>query len=230
MKNKLLVLLFAAVAVTIILLFLFKCNPTTPVVTGKIDSVFYWKNKYHEQVASVIGTAADFAVINKQYQDSLASVYNTKKKWLQDYLIAWTSGETEVPAVDTTKHIEYYPVNVESDCPPQIKSMSQSFHSAYYNALAQIGDSSYLYIQHTDTLTAIWKTVVQGNIFKRKKFLQLDLNFADTSNKVVGVHAYRKVMLTPKRFGIGVQAGYQFNGSQFQPYFGIGISYNVIRF
>lgn len=41
-----------------------------------------------------------------------------------------------------------------------------------------------------------------------------------------------KTIVVPdkKRFGIGVQAGYGITPAGFQPYLGVGISYNLIRF
>jgi len=33
-----------------------------------------------------------------------------------------------------------------------------------------------------------------------------------------------------KRFGVGLSSGMQFNGTNFLPYIGVGVNYNIIRF
>jgi len=51
--------------------------------------------------------------------------------------------------------------------------------------------------------------------------------------KVIDVRSVKVDLLKPKRFGIGIQAGYGINFKDqitAQPYLGVGLSYNLIRF
>lgn len=56
------------------------------------------------------------------------------------------------------------------------------------------------------------------NIFNKIEYIYV--------NKEVGKLVYQK----KKNFGIGIQAGYGLCGNKLSPYFGIGASYNIIRF
>ena len=38
------------------------------------------------------------------------------------------------------------------------------------------------------------------------------------------------IMTKPKRWGVSLQAGYGYNGREFKPYIGIGVSYNIFAF
>lgn len=56
------------------------------------------------------------------------------------------------------------------------------------------------------------------NIFNKTEYIYV--------NKEVEKLVYQR----KKNFGIGVQAGYGICGDKLSPYFGIGVSYNIIRF
>jgi hypothetical protein len=121
--------------------------------------------------------------------------------------------------VDSSKAADYFPP-VDS-CPPQIKNMRQRFENPWYSAQVQIGDSSFMHLTRRDTITAVWK---QG-----KGWLQLDLSSADTSNRIYGVQAYRKY-IKPKRWGLGISAGYGAAGDKLAPFVGLSLNYSLIKF
>ena len=123
--------------------------------------------------------------------DSIAKVYNTREKYLQELLIIATRSHIDIPIVPGTEEQDYFPP-VDS-CPPQIKNMRGTFATRWHTAKVQLGDSAYLQLESRDTITGIWKTVKEGNIFKRKEYLQFDINFADTSRKVTHMTTYRKL-------------------------------------
>jgi hypothetical protein len=221
----------AAIAIALLLWILLgkECNPS-PKVVAPIDSIIYWRNMAGKIVASQQGAKEQFELRYKHLEDSLAKVYKTKVKWLQEYIIARTSGTSDLPAVDNSKQYEYAQVIVHGDtCPPAIQRMRQRFHNNYYDALIQIGDSSYMRLRSVDTITVLWKKVKQGNLFHRKTLLQLDISSANPDTKIEGLKTYKTPPIKPKRVGIGMQAGYEFDGKRFRPYFGLGFSYNLIR-
>lgn len=51
--------------------------------------------------------------------------------------------------------------------------------------------------------------------------------YGKTTEKII---TYPAVKPRPKRFGIGISAGYGYSGGTFRPYIGVGISYNIITF
>lgn len=202
---------------------------------GTADSTFYWKNKYNEEVASNRGTAAQFALQDERMKhliDSVAKVYDTKNKRIQELIVATTRGVTHLTAKLGTKEGDTLWLPADNpDCPPvvRIRNVRETFENPYYTAKVQIGDSSYAVIDRRDTLTALWKDVKTGGIFNRKKYLQLDLNFADTSNHVTGLSAYRR-QVPVKEWGIGPEAGALYFNNQVFLKGGANVSRQTGRF
>lgn len=65
-----------------------------------------------------------------------------------------------------------------------------------------------------------------------KENTYIDISSPDKNMKINGVEHFKKRLdVKPKKIGIGIQAGYYYvpGSNQFQPGFGIGISYNLIR-
>lgn len=48
--------------------------------------------------------------------------------------------------------------------------------------------------------------------------------------QTIGVRSYKTDVIKPKRYGLGLQAGYGITNSGLSPYVGVGISYNLILF
>ena len=216
--------------VLIILLAIFfrKCESPT-IVTKPVDSVFYWKDKYGNSVASLKGLQEQFGYKEKKLLDSIAKIHNVKPDRVKEYVTVYQQGQAVITTIE--KPVITY---VDSGKGKEIKSVFQMFESPYYLAEATIdltGDSSRLALQTIDTLSIVWKEVREGNLFKRKRFLQLDVTNKNPYNYIVGVEAYRVPMPKPKKFGVGVQVGYGFsNGLEPRAYVGVGVSYSIIRF
>jgi len=188
-----------------------------------------WKNKSGDSVTSLKGKAEQFAAREKRIIDSLAEVYGTREKHLLEYIAAITETKTNVQPGPGPVEKDYQPAK-DPDCPPVVKNMRKSFSNPYYDIQAQIGDSNYLQLKSYDTLTVIWKRVKEGSLFNRKRFLQADVSFANPYTRINKLDAYRVAEKKPKKWGIGLQAGYGFSQSGRQEvYAGIGISYNFIR-
>ncbi|MCL1656830.1 hypothetical protein M2T79_09490 [Elizabethkingia miricola] len=66
-----------------------------------------------------------------------------------------------------------------------------------------------------------------------KEHTYVDISSPDPNFKINGVEHFKKrIDVKPKRWGIGIQGGYYYvpTFNQFYPAFGIGLSYNLIRF
>lgn len=200
-----------------------------PQVQGSGPITIHWANQAGDSVTSLKGTDQQFSIRDKKIADSIAKVYRSQIKNLQEYIISTSTSTADIPAITGTRETDYLP-GATLTTTKQIRNVRQQFSSPYYHITAQIGDSSYLQLKAWDTLTVVWKTVKEGSLFNRRKYLQLDLSHADTSKHITGLQAYRVPKQKPKRFGIGAQVGVTFDGQQARPYAGLGISYNFIRF
>lgn len=214
-------------AAVIFLLFQNGCSNPVPNIIVQADTV-HWKNKAGDSVTSLKGAEAAFTVVKKRIADSVAQVYEVRLQDLREYLIAWTQSQSDVPEDPGTKETDYVAPQLPQ-CPPMIKNIRQTFRSAYYTAQVQVGDSNYLHLHAWDTITVLWKRVTEGNIFHHRHLLQLDVSTANKATSITGLMAYRVPEKTPKKFAIGLQAGYMYQ-SGLKPYLGIGVSYNLIRF
>ncbi len=87
-------------------------------------------------------------------------------------------------------------------------------------------------VLHTsvDVKLNITDVVDKGGLFKKDRFYT-DFYSPDQNIKINGVQNFRKeTVIKPKRLGIGFQAGYGVTGEfKTSPYFGIGISYNILN-
>lgn len=214
-------------ALGLLALILFTCNHVSPtqVGSGQVDTSS-WRNGAGDLVTSLAGRPEAFANMRKEVADSLAKVYGTRISKLTEYIIANQRAQVDLPPVDSTREADYFPpvIHGKDTCPPVARNLRQSFANPWYHADVQLGDSPYLHLDRRDTLTAIWKT--------KRRYIQLDLSSADTSNRIYGVQAYRKY-LPPKRWGIGLVAGYgatMTNPVNLVPFVGIGINYSLIKF
>lgn len=177
------------------------CGKSAELATdrGTADSVFYWKNKYGEATASLKASEAQFSVQNKVMQqmlDSVAKIYNTQAKRIQELAVIVSHGTTRIQVVPGHSEVDVAPpiVTPHGDtCPPQITAMRDTFANNYYTAKVQLGKDPYLKLTSVDTLTYLWKTVKEGNIFHRRRLLQLDVNHANPDITVTGLTAFRRL-------------------------------------
>jgi hypothetical protein len=160
-------------------------KPDVPVSIG--DSLTYWKNKAGE-VASLKKKEEDFFIQEKKgWLDSIAKLHNTKTKYIREVVTITEKGEVKI--VNTEKAVIKY---VDSNNCPTV--LWQMFENPWYIAETQLdvkGDSSYVKIQTIDSLSVVWKEVREGNLFNRRRFLQLDIQNANPYNHITGASAYR---------------------------------------
>lgn len=88
------------------------------------------------------------------------------------------------------------------------------------------------------TIDYKYNAIVDIVNYNKKKWLlgsedtYIDISSPDKNMKINGVEHFKKrIDMKPKKWGIGIQAGYYYvpGTNQFYPGFGIGISYNLIR-
>lgn len=62
--------------------------------------------------------------------------------------------------------------------------------------------------------------------------IDAQLDYIETYNKTIirEITKIEQIKTKPKKWGIGVHAGYSFIAGQFRPYVGVGLSYNFVVF
>lgn len=241
-KKKIPTWVWQVIAVTLFLLILFfwykSCNKAS-VLPPTNDSIAYWRNKVGEEVASRKAAEDQFSIFNEEYLDSIARLLDTKAMLLKQITVLTQKGKATL----TTDNIPIVKFKTDtlhvgdSAYCPDLVSAEQGFKSPYYNAYAIIslnGGTSSLSLETYDTLLYADKIVKEGNIFNRKRFLQVDVTNTNDSAHITGLNVYRKRLPPPKKVGIGLQFGGRVTVTKnfipsVKPYFGAGISYNIIR-
>jgi hypothetical protein len=229
MKNPPWYITVAAV-IALIFVLLKNCNDPAPEIGYVKDSTQYWRNREGKLIASLKQREIDFAVAQKGWIDSIAKLHNTTAKRIKEIISATVKGQATIKGEGKPTII--YRKDT-TGVYPEIRSMSQIFLSPYLFAnvrLHAMQDSSTLDITTYDTVTTVVKEVREGNVFNRKWYTQVDMKNANPNNVITGISGFRLPEARPKKFGIGIQAGYGFSNS-LQPnvYIGIGVSYNLIR-
>ncbi|ASK29717.1 hypothetical protein CEY12_06185 [Chryseobacterium sp. T16E-39] len=103
------------------------------------------------------------------------------------------------------------------------------YENKYLQIVSNVQDS---------TVDYKYNAVVDVVKYNDKKWLfgkentYIDISSPDKNMKINGVEHFKKrIDMKPKKWGIGIQAGYYYipASNQFYPGFGIGVSYNLIR-
>ena len=197
-----LVIVISWLIIFVLVIFLLRCcNGSHD--TGKViyaDSLFYWKNKAGKLEASLKKKEEEFGIWNLN-KDSIARVLKVKSSQLKEYVVINTRLSDELKAVKGRPPVVRYDTTYVHDgagdyknCPPQIRSLQQTFINTYYVADATISTDpaeSKIFLQGIDTVRVAWKRVKEGSIFNRKHFLQIDVSNANPNNVVAGLKAYR---------------------------------------
>lgn len=238
-KKKIPTWVWQVIAVTLFLLILFfwykSCNKASVPISGN-DSTTYWKNEHGKEVAS---KRVSENQLSKYYLDSIASLLNTKTKLINQITVLTQKGKATIKT-DNAPIVKFKTDTLhvgDSAYCPDLVSAEQGFKSPYYNAYAIIslnGGTSSLSLETYDTLLYADKIVKEGNIFNRKRFLQVDVTNTNDSAHITGLNIYRKRLPPPKKVGIGVQLGVRVTVAKnfipaLKPYGGVGLSYNFVR-
>lgn len=227
------------VLILLVLFFWYKsCNKASTLPPPN-DSITYWRNKAGEEVASRKAAEDQFSIFNEEYLDSIARLLDTKARLLNQITVLTQKGKTTIKT-DNAPIVKFKTDTLhvgDSAYCPDLVSAEQGFKSPYHNAYAIIslnGGTSSLSLETYDTLLYADKIVKEGNIFNRKRFLQVDVTNTNDSAHITGLNIYRKRLPPPKKVGIGVQLGVRGTVTKnfipaLKPYGGIGLSYNFIR-
>lgn len=221
------------VITVIVLLFVRKCTTTKPDVIATQDSTQYYKNKMGQEVAALKQREQDFYRVKEAgYLDSIAKLYNSKSRLLQEVAVLRQKGTVTI-SVASPPLIKRD--TIPGEC-PTITLVEQVFTNPYYWAEVSIPvnnqDSSKISIQTFDTLSIITKTVNEGGLFNRKTYLQVDAVNSNPFNHITGLEVYRQPLPKQKKIGIGPFIGFGVSGnSLLKPNIvvGIGVQYNFIR-
>lgn len=94
-----------------------------------------------------------------------------------------------------------------------------------------------LYIRDTVTQTVIAQLPVETKLYTDSLYraqisgVRPNLDFVEVFPRTEYKYIYQTETISqkPKKWGLGVSAGYAFTGSKMQPYIGVGISYDLLQ-
>lgn len=191
---------------------------------GSLDSLmlYRWMNKvdstlhgnFQEREGEIIKN-----YVTKKYvtyvQDTLAPALNIATEKIDELTRAKFNLEGQLKATRT-----------ELD---DNKKARIFYESKYMQIVSNTADS---------TIDYKYNAIVDVVKYQDRKWLlgkentYIDISSPDKNMKINGVEHFKKrIDVKPKRFGLGIQAGYYYvpAANQFYPGFGLGVSYNLIR-
>lgn len=193
----------------------------------KVENVEQKQNKPVTHYTDVNGVdhaekpvvGADVTYINAFYQhiiDSLTKVIKAKPKDIKTIVAAGIeakgSFEPEIEYVTLDTCVNQYPDTLR-------------YRDKWMSLMGSIRDKKFNYIV-ADSLTFVMYQKKTG-LFKKELYLNA---YSQNPNVYIkGLTGIQVPQPNPRRFGIGVQVGYTWDG-KWQPYAGVGLSYNLIRF
>lgn len=200
------------------------------------QEVEHYKDQADRDHATVQVISSSAAVIEKAFSrklDSVAEVYDIKKKNIQEYIeVAFKAHGSGTGAI--TKPTEPTVVHDTIDGVVRIDTVDSkldlddgflTLHADIYKT----GKYGYDYF-YSDSLMAV-KRVEKYGFLKLRKRTIFDLAFTNKNAYIIGLQQFEKESpLEHKRFGIGPFVGYGWLGNKFGISVGIGLTYNLIRF
>lgn len=133
-----------------------------------------------------------------------------------------TSGKTEINEIIRQDTITI--VKIDTICVPEPLPMLVELLDTVYINIGEDKEPELLVKERKTYQDSTYKAVISG--------YSPSLDYIETYNtaKTEYVYITEKIKQNPKKLGIGVQAGYGIGRNGLQPYIGIGVSYNLIRF
>lgn len=212
--------------VGIILLLLFTCNqPKVVEPSKKVEQV---KNtppvKYVDKGGTVHTekpvAVANIATIKASYEriiDSLTRVLKIKDKRITDLLaVGTTTTGTFKPKIDT---VVIHGTN----------TAVVSYQDKWLSVSGVVNEDSQWSYSYKDSLSFTTYNKKTG-FLKLGRTLMLDAFSHNPNTTIEGLTAIKISKAKPKKFGIGVNVGYGFDGKVWKPVVGVGVNYNLIRF
>lgn len=216
----------AAVCIFIWIAIFKTCNkPVHPEPSAKVEKTkkeppVKYKDKGGTTHTEKKVAVADVKTIKASYQkiiDSLTDVIKIKDKQLKDVVAVGTKTTgTFKPVIDT--------IYIDS-----IPTVTASFSDNYLSIFGVVNeDSTWTYSYHDSLmLTTYWK---KSGFLKLKKTLMLDAFSMNPNTTIEGLSAIKISEAKPKKWAIGFNVSYGYDGVKWKPVVGVGINYNIIRF
>lgn len=148
-------------------------------------------------------------------QDTLAPALNIAQEKIDELTRAKFTLEGQLKAARTEVDVN--------------KKARVFYENKYLQIVSNVSDS---------TVDYKYNAVVDVVKYKDRKWLlgkentYIDISSPDKNMKINGVEHFKKrIDVQPKKFGLGIQAGYYYvpAANQFYPGFGVGVSYNLFR-
>jgi hypothetical protein len=210
----------------IIVLFYSKCGkqePTPP--SKKVEQIKADPPKKYVDAGGTTHTekkvaVADISTIKASYErtiDSLKQVLKIKDKQLVDLLSVGTTTTGKFkPTIDT--------VYIDS-----VPSVSVSYTDKWLSIFGLVGNDEEWKYTYSDSLTFTTYYKKTG-FLKLGRSLMLDGFSSNPNTQIEGITAIKINRSKPKKFSIGFNVSYAFDGTNWKPVAGVGLNYNIIRF
>lgn len=195
------------------------------------DSLVVWKDKYNKQHAKIsvieLDNANQLLDINTKDKEilELQQLVKEYKKKLKNpgSSVVYVKGET---IYDTIKEIP-------KDIAEQIKHLRDGIFDTIsnpyiYSSYGFKGSNSYFNLRVYNKYSVVIGQESQG-WFKPKKTIVEVVNHNPYSSTST-VRAFQVLQPKETKFSVGPQVGYGFTAQGGQPYIGIGLQYNLIKF
>lgn len=228
MKSKLLIILLIAGWITAIAMYVgykaktFHLQQVNEVIQARADTLSHYKDKYGTEHAQRLAIESSYTVLKNYYNgllDSISQRAGVKQKNIK--AVATTGVETGGAValrVDTI---------YRSDT---TQSYQFSYVDRWIDITGDIGEQNKLTYKTFDSIVLTTYAKPSGFLGLGEKHTYVDGYSLNPHSHITGLQSMLLTSERDKKFGIGVQAGYGWNGLKWAPYFGFGIQYSIIRF
>ena len=198
-------------------------------ITALTDSITITKNKVGELEYNKNILIADYKLL-KDINSSLVNDIDNLSKYNKKHLLEINKLQIEIDFLKDSLNTEL--ISVED--------------GVYVYSMETINEfrelSTKIYVESEIAPTSVYGEVISDKMFADITISKIEvddgiqltvsssnpyLNIMDIQGSVIKVP---KSVIVPKRFGIGLQLGAGVGLNGFTPYFGVGISYNLITF
>lgn len=240
--KKFLPYIICIVAGAVLTFFLFRLfSPAATPDKGIVNTPPAQAKKYTD-AAGTVHTEIKVAQVEKatgnepQYQhilDSMANVLKQKDKFIKDLTIAKVehSGDFKPVYSDSNGTILHlnddslYKKITDNNVFP-VYNTRVNYKDKYLDLSGTLNDDSSWHYTISEVLAIATHEKKKG-WFSRE--LTVDVSSTNPNTHIVGISGI-KITPKPKKWGIGINLSYSFNGTAFVPTMGIGLQRNLIRF
>lgn len=228
MKSKLLTILLIAGWITAIAVYVgykaktFHLQQANEVIQTQTDSLSVYKDKYGTEHAQRLAVEGSYTVLKNYYNgllDSVSRRTGAKQKNIKAVGTVGTEASGEVALkVDTV---------YTSDTS---RTYNFTYSDRWINMSGNIGNQNNLTYKTYDSIVLTTYAKPSGFFGLGKKQTYVDGYSLNPHSHITGLQSLLLTSERDKKFGIGIQVGYGYNGLKWAPYFGVGIQYSIIRF